>query len=1304
MSVSGKKSPKAEVSPESDSFRGIKSFVRDSGIREHNLKNELQNVYDGACIRKKANWVVSEDEHKFDNPKFDPVKMKEAIAANSPKLEALLKKIADLDKKDMETDGHLYKHFIFSDIRFNGYGAKMVASGLIANGMRLGYTAKPSGKKHGKIEMLPNQSGGNTFYLLASINVYDQPIQIGVKRAILDTFNKRPDNVHGDIARIIVMDSGYKEGIDLFDIKYIHIFEPSMHNADQKQVIGRGTRTCGQKGLAFHPTKGWPLYVYIYDIGIPEEHQHEFMDSKTLFDLYIKSSNIDTRFFEFQKDLERVIVYGSVDYELNKAIHNFSTRVDEAEYVLGGNEKYKRERPAKAPLQGNVGVWGQNLGTGARTFATGARTFATGARTFADAVKYGKLPEILLDKSGNRFDKMRQYISHFFGEYKWKNIQMENQCETKEQALVAKERALVAKERALVAKEKKGGTRRFNHSQVGSGKNRTRKNSEAPAPGRERSDSVLKPPTDEKKVFDTVTGDKYVSRFPKSVIPGYGQRVYNPAPIEEEEESKEETPESIKLKKLASEKAKKFIQLTPTQQFISQFFKPELPLKGMLLWHSVGTGKTCTAIATASNEFEKQGYTILWVTKATLKSEIFKNIFDQICSFNLRERILQEGLEIPADPKKRLELLTRSWDIQPISYKQLSNLVERRNSFYDQIVKVNPKNDPLHKTLLIIDEAQKLYGASDLVYTERPDMESIERAIQNSYEVSGEDSVKILLMTATPITSDPMEILKLINLTKPRREQITTHFEEFSRQYLDETGKFSQEGERDFLNAITGSVSYLNREKDARQFSQPIVKHVSIPLSKGNSELMEYDPKYVKEVAKSEIAKIEEDVKRNQELIATKYKRVTKSSFDYVKDECKSVEEPGEKARCLSEAKAKIMELYGKAKEEEGKLKAAITGMNKQIKAITEKKKDKLEQIEEYFRKNPEKANKFMKSMYYSLQDECARKVTVDNLAPFIEQHPDIVRYDRELKYFDEKVVELRMLHKDKIEEYGNRIAALNEEMKQPDLKKYEKDQIKTRIASVKREMTANTSDKGLVAETRKLATRKKEKADERDKHKKTLRNQIKKYFDKDKKRREEIEKRELLLIKEREKQEELMEKLRLEEEKRKAKEDVKRKEAEEKQAEKEGKRKVAEEKKRVAEEKRRLAAEKKRENDVKKAEIALKKQKAAEEKARIAEEKQQKKEQEKLQKEQEQRRKEEAKAEKERVKKSSRIQMFPVAPQEEKNVEIPVPPENKSASKTGVPPKERSASKTGVPPKERSASKTGVPPENKSASNPQKE
>ena len=47
-----------------------------------------------------------------------------------------------------------------------------------------------------------------------------------------------------------------------------------------------------------------------------------------------------------------------------------------------------------------------------------------------------------------------------------------------------------------------------------------------------------------------------------------------------------------------------------TQAFVKNYFTPENPIKGMLLYHSVGTGKTCSAIAAASSTFERQGYTI----------------------------------------------------------------------------------------------------------------------------------------------------------------------------------------------------------------------------------------------------------------------------------------------------------------------------------------------------------------------------------------------------------------------------------------------------------------------------------------------------------------------------------------------------------------------------------------------------------------------------------------------------------------------------------------------------------------------
>ena len=40
-------------------------------------------------------------------------------------------------------------------------------------------------------------------------------------------------------------------------------------------------------------------------------------------------------------------------------------------------------------------------------------------------------------------------------------------------------------------------------------------------------------------------------------------------------------------------------EYTPVQRFISQFMSPKTPYNGMLLYHGVGVGKTCTAVLVA---------------------------------------------------------------------------------------------------------------------------------------------------------------------------------------------------------------------------------------------------------------------------------------------------------------------------------------------------------------------------------------------------------------------------------------------------------------------------------------------------------------------------------------------------------------------------------------------------------------------------------------------------------------------------------------------------------------------------------
>ena len=874
-----------------DNLAKIKKMLETRIKNSEHLENILPSKfiqYDASCIRKYSNFSFPKDYKIFYDfvDYFPSEKLREqkdltnateveqylrklhnqhmyndfidTLKLVSPKTLTLIDKIQELDDKDMAQYGKKFKHFIFSDSKSSMGGVKLLASALIASGLKLGYTARPKfGNKHWtKMELLSNtqlaKTKYNNFYMLCSKSVYDEPISVSTKKEILARFNERPDNVYGENARIILMDGGYKEGIDLFDIKYVHIFEPTLTQADQKQVIGRGTRTCGQKGLDFHPIKGWPLYVYVYDLKM-EEPFDKALGANTGIEMYFKAKNLNIQLLNFTNELETVCIQNAVDYELNKNIHSFSISFDEKGPSLRGGEGSSSSRSRSKTLtpsssrsmsasssrfrsktltpSSSRSRSASSSRSRSKTLTPSSRSKSSSSRLKSDsslseivsshsntpllneeffekALSKSKSPELTVDYSIDEplnAAQMRQYVRDYFSQYAWDKVIMENNC--------------------------------------------------VPKGGRKQSGGAT------------------------------------------------------------------IMTYTPTQAFVSNFFTPSNPLKGMLLWHSVGTGKTCTAIATATSTFEKQGYTILWVTRTTLKNDIWKNMFDQVCHEIVKLKIENEGIVVPSNNTDRMKLLSKSWRVRPMSYKQFSNLVSKKNQIYETMVKINGKEDPLRKTLLIIDEAHKLYGGGDLSSIETPDMVSLHASLMNSYIMSGSNSVKLLLMTATPIQTDPMELIKLVNLFKMPNQQMPDSFEVFSEEYLDNNGYFKPAGLHKFRNEIAGHISYLNREKDARQFSQPVVK--IIQTSVYDKEILRYNKKLTRKLyagMSKEISNKLKSLKANPIL-----KAKTPDGYNALKQICNSYEYPKAKNACKKIVTAYKKEGVAKLKEEKAVLKQELS-------------------------------------------------------------------------------------------------------------------------------------------------------------------------------------------------------------------------------------------------------------------------------------------------------------------------------------------------------------------------------------------
>jgi len=279
-----------------------------------------------SCARNVLNFSSIERSDRFDKKTFDPEKFIEKLEISSPKMIALLNKIEELDAQDNANHRKLFKHYIFSDLK-KGYGAKILASGFVA----AGYT--PVIKAKGSNIVLDREALKTTdeskFAVLSSTSIWDATLTPKGTKEILEEFNKRPDNIYGDNIRFIILDSGFKEGVDLFDVKYVHIFEEQNTIADLTQAIGRGTRFCGQLGLKFN--NGWDLQVFNYKLTADKgsfvkrivdtvllKKQKGILKTLQEKDEQLAKKNI------LEKNLLAAIQENSVDKYLNKNINNNS--------------------------------------------------------------------------------------------------------------------------------------------------------------------------------------------------------------------------------------------------------------------------------------------------------------------------------------------------------------------------------------------------------------------------------------------------------------------------------------------------------------------------------------------------------------------------------------------------------------------------------------------------------------------------------------------------------------------------------------------------------------------------------------------------------------------------------------------------------------------------------------------------------------------------------------------------------------------------------------------------------------------
>ena len=255
----------------------------------------------------------------------------------------------------------------------------------------------------------------------------------------------------------------------------------------------------------------------------------------------------------------------------------------------------------------------------------------------------------------------------------------------------------------------------------------------------------------------------------------------------------------------------KDFELQLPQQLLSKFINPNTPYKGILVYHRIGAGKTCTAVNIAVQWKGKRK--IIVVVPASLVGN-FRDELRSKCAGNTY---------INDKERNKLKLFHPSSK----EYKEIIDLSNERIDEYYHIYSYNKfvdliKNNEisLRNSLLIVDEIQNMVSEDGTFYNVLYD------AIHDA-----PDNLRIVLLSATPMFDKPTEIALTMNLLKIPFELPTGI--EFEKQFIKVT-----------KNAKTGQYSYKAKNLDI--FKERLKGYISFYRGAAPYSFPETTIKYVK--------------------------------------------------------------------------------------------------------------------------------------------------------------------------------------------------------------------------------------------------------------------------------------------------------------------------------------------------------------------------------------------------------------------------------------------------------------------------
>ena len=302
-------------------------------------------------------------------------------------------------------------------------------------------------------------------------------------------------------------------------------------------------------------------------------------------------------------------------------------------------------------------------------------------------------------------------------------------------------------------------------------------------------------------------------------------------------------------------------ELAPHQEFIKKFIHPKTPYNGILLYHGMGSGKTCSAIGITEqmrkyNKNNSNFKKIMIVASPNIQNNFKVQLFDpsklnkenDVWNLNtcVGKSLLYELKDYQLNKLSKEQVTTKINSIIRnnylfVGYERLANYIQKiinvdidNEERKNKIIKKRLLKEFLHR-MIVIDEAHNIRITND------SSKEFKKVAYSLKILLTHVQNMKLVLLSGTPIYNDPREILFLLNILNLNDgRSIMSTKDVFDKNQNFKVMGDDEIGKRKLIEKANGYISFIRGENP---YSFPYKVYPNDYKSKFSSKLLKYPTK-----------------------------------------------------------------------------------------------------------------------------------------------------------------------------------------------------------------------------------------------------------------------------------------------------------------------------------------------------------------------------------------------------------------------------------------------------------------------------